>query len=122
MADSNKVHDFRSLPHKTLANLTAGEVRAEAEGAGHAAWMPTPVAEKTADGVLTLRGQVNAQKFKSEIAERGKPFRYNPTKERVVLLREKVGVTYDGREVVEVATQDGKVFLTGRYMLADWAR
>ena len=102
---------------KTLVELTSdkGTIAAEAAANGHDGFLPVPVVTAGSNGKPTVRGQVRATP--PSPAERGRSFLFWPTKEKVTIVREKVGKSYSGDDIHEVVSREGKKFLASASQL-----
>lgn len=120
-----KVHDFRSLTHKTLAGMaeeTLGgkasdvgkELTTEAAQQGHDAFVPSPVTVQGQDGKLEIRGAGSPATPKGQ---RGRIAIFMPASERVTIIRERVGQSYAGLWIHEVVNREGKKFLASDIQL-----
>lgn len=92
--------------------------RISSEAAGHDAFFPVAVRVPSTDGKTTIRGQAKSTS-QSEIAERGRRLLFIPTKEKVTLVRTRVGNSYQGDWIHEVVTKDGKKFLAMQKQLKE---
>lgn len=104
MAEERKFTSLRDLVDQK------GRVDQESTSHGHDAFMPVAVQVPQKNGSVAVRGQVdpvpNGQK-----SSRGRILLFLPTKERVTVVREKVGQSYKGDWLHEVITREGHQFL-----------
>lgn len=104
MADEKK--------YTTLTDLLGQKNRIELEAAsrGHDGFFPEAVRIPQADGKVVTRGQTDPASQNGS-SERGRILMFEPTKEKVTVLRAKVGQSYHGDWIHEVTTRDGHKFL-----------
>ncbi len=106
--------------HTSLRELLDTKNRIEAEAAlgGHDGFFPAVVQIPSADGKTVARGQVNPTSQKNG-PSRGRILMFTPTKEKVTVLREKIGQSYHGDWLHEVTTRDGHKFLAMQKQLSN---
>lgn len=102
MADQKYTKLTDLLGHSDMIKIEAGS-------RGHDAFMPTPVRVQDENGQATVRGQSNPAQMENSLL--GRILLFLPTKEKVTVVREKVGKSYRGMWLHEVTTKDGKKFL-----------
>lgn len=110
MAEERKFTSLRELLDQK------DRISVEASGNGHDGFFPAVVQVPSPDGKTVTRGQTNPTPRKSE---RGRILMFLPTKEKVTVLREKVGQSYNGDWLHEVTTRDGHKFLALQKQLKD---
>lgn len=110
---SDKQHGYKDLKHKTIWDLAPGAIEKEAASHGHDGLMPTPVTV-VRDGKQAIRGNGNPTPSKGQ---RGRIAVFTHTGERVTVLKEKVGESYNGVPIHEVTTREGKIFLASENQL-----
>jgi hypothetical protein len=112
-------NSYHGLRHRTIIEMAkevgTGKLSAEAAAQGHDAYFPVPVAVQNEQGKTVIRGQAR----KPVVSQRGKIFVFLPTREKVTILRTKVGEAYDGTAIHEVATREGKKFLSSQKQLKE---
>jgi hypothetical protein len=98
--------------HTSLRDLLDQKSRIELEASvgGHDGFFPVPIQVPTADGKMVLRGQMTTAPPKNAVG-RGRILIFIPTKERVTIVRSKVGQSYKGDWMHEVVTKDGHKFM-----------
>lgn len=96
--------------HTTLRELLSQKSKIEQEAVSnkHEGFLPT-VAQFPKEPEATVEKK-NPTPQKKEV-ERGRILLFTPTKEKVTILREKVGKSYTGDWLHEVTTRDGHKFL-----------
>lgn len=104
----------------TLRELLAqkGRINLEAASSGHDAYLPTTVRVQTDEGKIVTRGPASPTPSK-EVVGRGRILLFLPTKEKVTIIREKVGRSYNGDWLHEVTTREGHTFLALQKQLKD---
>jgi hypothetical protein len=104
MADEKK--------HTTLTDLLGQKNRIEFEATskGHDGFFPVAVQVSGPDGKVSTRGQTDPTLRKNK-SERGRILVFEPTKEKVTILRPRVGQSYRGDWIHEVTTREGHKFL-----------
>jgi len=90
-----------------LNDLLGNSPRIATEAAGHDAFFPTTVEVPNGKGGTTIRGQSKP----TLPSQRGRILLFVPTKEKVTVVRDRVGKSYQGDWIHEVTTRDGHVFL-----------
>jgi hypothetical protein len=111
--ENDRQHGWKDLKHKTLADLDPRVVEKEAAVHGHDGFMPTSV-KVVRDGKQTIRGDSTPAPQKSQ---RGRIAVFKHTGEKVTILKEKIGVSYNGTPIHEVATREGQIFLASENQL-----
>ena|SRR2546421_2058689 len=109
--------------HTSLLELLNQRDRIELEAAasGHDGFFPVAVQVPSSNGKTVTRGQTNPAPQKNGTG-RGRILLFAPTKERVTILRERVGQNYNGDWIHEVTTRDGHKFLAAQKQLADYGK
>ena len=90
----------------------------ESAGHGHEAFFPVAVRVQGEDGKVSIRGKATPTP-PADVAKRGRILMFIPTKERVTLLRERLGKSYQGDWIHEVTTRDGHKFLAMQKQLKE---
>jgi hypothetical protein len=93
-----------------------GKIANEAASHGHDGFFPIPVVVSGANGSTTVRGQT---KKATPLGDRGRLLVFIPTGERVTVMKEKVGQTYNGDDIHEVVSKDGRKFLASLKQLKE---
>jgi hypothetical protein len=93
-------------------------INLEAAAQGHDGFFPVAVQVPQSDGKTVTRGQTNPTP-KKDGAYRGRILLFEPTKERVTILKERVGQSYQGDWLHEVTTREGHKFLAMQKQLKD---
>lgn len=125
---SEEIHDFRSLKHKTLAemaeeaiggkaNTVEKKIAVDAAQQGHDGFLPIPVVVQGQNGKSEVRGAGNPAT--SVKGQRGRIVVFTPTKEKVTVTRERVGQNYNGGWVHEVTNREGQQFLAAESQLKE---
>ncbi|SRR6266704_3144733 len=106
--------------HTSLLELLNQKSRIELEAAssGHDGFFPAAVQVTSSEGKTVIRGQTNPTPQKNGTG-RGRILLFSPTKEKVTILREKVGQSYNGDWIHEVTTREGHKFLAMQKQLTD---
>lgn len=112
MAEERKFTTLRELLNQK------DRIEREAASGGHDGFFPVAVQVPSADGKTVIRGQVNPPSQKNG-SSRGRILMFTPTKEKVTVLREKVGQSYNGDWLHEVTTRDGHKFLAMQKQLSN---
>lgn len=100
-----------------LTDLLGNKPAIASQSAGHDAFFPTPVQVPDGAGSTTIRGQ--AGPASRDESKRGRILLFIPTKEKVTVIRERVGKSYNGDWLHEVTTRDGHTFLSLQKQLKD---
>jgi hypothetical protein len=112
---AEKVHDFKSVGHPTLARMAkdaiGGEAQALLGSSGHEKILTKALEEGHDKKPAEVPGPTLVSSASTEADEWGRIFVFGPTKELVKVIRENVGKTYQGGIIHEVKTKSGKVFL-----------
>lgn len=123
MGSEDKDNSFQSLKHQTLADLvrSPGKIEQRAKEQGHAEVIPKLVETQSrwktpAPAVKKLNPSSLPKK---EQGERGRIFLFEPTKEKVTVVRNQVGQTYAGDWIHEVTGRDGHKFLASTKQLRE---
>lgn len=98
--------------YTSLVELLKQKSRIEMEAAasGHDGFFPAVIQVPSADGKTITRGQTNPAPQKNGTG-RGRILMFEPTNEKVTILKERVGQSYKGDWLHEVTTKDGHKFL-----------
>ncbi len=116
---AEKVHDFKSVGHPTLAKMAkdaiGGSAPALLGSSGHEDILKQAVEEasKNKEQGPTLVSSTPEE----EKDDWGRIFVFAPTKEIVKIVRESVGKNYAGEAIHEVKTKSGKRFLVNMKQL-----
>ena len=106
--------ELRKLNNTTLQDLTAdgSRIKSTARSYGHDAFMPVPTRQE-GETVSQARGQSAPapKKPSTPAGDRGRRLTFQPTGERVTVVREKIGRSYHGDWLHEVVTADGHKFM-----------
>ena len=113
MGNEGKQNGYKDLKHKTILDLAPSTVEKEAAKNGHDGFMPTSV-KVMKDGKQITRGNGNPTPSKGQ---RGRIATFTYTGERVTVLQERVGESYNGTPIHEVTTREGKIFLASENQL-----
>lgn len=125
---SEKIHDFSSVKHKTLAemaqeavggkaNTVEKKIAVDAAQQGHDGFMPVPVAVQGTNGKQEIRGA--GTPATPSKGQRGRIVVFIPTKEKVTVTKERVGQNYNGGWIHEVTSREGKNFLAADSQLKE---
>ena len=111
-------YSFKSLKHQTLADLVRNPAKIDAavDTVDHSGFLPkstSPVTKKKVELKIGEKASITS----NGNGQRGRIFLFKPTKERVTVLREKVGNAYDGAFIHEVVNREGKKFLASTKQL-----
>jgi hypothetical protein len=118
-----KIHDFKNIGHRTMAQMAqevlgvrdgTKKIEEEAEAQGHDGFVPVPVTVTDKAGHRVIRGQGS---LAPSLGKRGQVFVFEPTHDRVTVLRHKVGNSYAGDVIHEVVNKDGHKFLASERQL-----
>lgn len=104
MAEERKYTSLRELLDQKK------RIEIEAASSGHDGFFPVVVQVSSADGKTVTRGQTNPTSQKNGVA-RGRILMFEPTKEKVTVVKERVGQSYKGDWLHEVTTKEGHKFL-----------
>lgn len=112
-----KDHSGKGLKHQTLFDLVRNPQRIETQSAGH----PALGLQKTApvSPQVPVVSPPAEKKSEPQKGVRGKAYIFVPMSERVTVIREKVGNTYNGDWIHEVVGKDGRKFLASTKQLKE---
>jgi len=129
MADeTGPVKDFKSLGHRTLAQMAeevkkgdASRIRVEASGHGSILNLPVHDAEIVDEAPARDNRPPAGKRVKTLSAStRGKIFVFVPTGDHVTVTKELVGKTYNGDPIHEVTSRQGRIFLASSKQLKEF--
>lgn len=112
MAEERKYTSLRELLDQK------SRIELEAASSGHDGFFPVTVQIPSKDGKTITRGQTNPTPQKNG-AQRGRILMFEPTKEKVTVVKERVGQSYNGDWLHEVTTREGHKFLAMQKQLKD---
>ena len=128
MGNENKVHDFKNVGHRTLAQMAKEVLGGD----------PVPALTRIKSDANTLKheevartkihdAEIVEEPNKKEVPvdsaphkeERGRILLFKPTGETVTVVRQRVGASYNGDHIHEVISREGKVFLASTKQLKE---
>lgn len=112
-----KVHDFKSLGHKTLAQIAKEGLESPSE-VERRIDKEAQVQRKPQADPHSKNGKKNPTQVPEE-RELGRIRVFKPTKERVTVVRERVGKAYNGVWIHGVVNRAGDEFLASETQLGD---
>lgn len=126
MGSEDKDNSFQSIKHQTLADLVRSPEKIDREAKGQEKVKGAPSFVETLPPVVqkveaTAVRKANPSSLpKKELGQRGRIFLFEPTKERVTVIRNRVGQTYGGDWIHEVTARDGHKFLSSEKQLREF--